>query len=393
MPKHHISVKSFFSLLIFIFLNSGCSTNFYLNKEYSQHVRPAFEYEIAYRFLLIGDAGDPSLNKREPVLKALEERAALIPEKTINIFLGDNIYPMGLENEGSAEREITKQKLDEQIKVIFNSNTKGIFIPGNHDWGNSSYDGWDRIKEQSSYLDKNRPFVELLPGDGCPGPVYKDYGDIFRVIFIDTQWWLHTYNKPDLTNSNCYPATEEKVIEVLDSLIVTAGDRRILIAAHHPIKTYGSHGGYFTWRQHLFPLVDFNKLLWIPLPVVGSIYPLARSLGISEQDVSSSSYKNLIKNLEDVFSKHSNLIYTSGHEHTLQVIEGIKNNIYLISGYGTSSHNNIVSYSDDSILSLLQPGFMQLDITDDKRIRLGVFAINKENGVCEEVFAKWLFEQ
>jgi hypothetical protein len=378
--------------IILLLAGSGCSTGFYLNDEYSQYVRPAFDYEVEYRVLLIGDAGSPSLDKREPVLKAMEERAALLPDKTINIFLGDNIYSLGLEPEGSANRKKSEQLLDEQIKIMLNSNAEGVFIPGNHDWGFSSNDGWDRMKDQTEYINRNYPLVQMLPGNGCPGPVYKDYGDVLRVIYIDTQWWLHPRLKPGPDNSDCYPAVKESVVTVLDSMIQTAGEKAVLITGHHPLKTYGAHGGYFTWRHHIFPLTDFNKLLWIPLPLIGSVYPLLRTSGISEQDISNSEYQNLIGEFESVFSKHSNIIYAAGHEHTLQVIRGTGNNIYLISGYGTSDHNSNVSYGDDSILSVLRPGFMQLDITSNNRIRLGVFAINKENTVCEEVFSKWLFE-
>lgn len=378
--------------LISVLLISGCSTNFYLRDNYSQHVRPAQDYEVTYRIFLIGDAGDPSLDKREPVLRAIEERAALLPGKTINIFLGDNIYPAGLEPKESSDRIVSQQKLDEQIKVIINSGTKGIFIPGNHDWGFSSWDGWERIIDQGKYIDKYYPQIEMLPKDGCPGPVYKDFADAVRIIFLDTQWWLHPSVKPDSLNSNCYPVTEKKILEVLDSLIATAGNKSVLITGHHPLKTYGNHGGNFTLKHHLFPLTDFNNLLWLPLPGIGSIYPIARNMGISEQDLSNSNYKNMIAKLESVFSKHKNLIYAAGHDHTLQVIEGNENNIYLVSGYGTSSHNNNVKHGDDSILSLDRPGFMQLDITDNNRMRLGVFAINKNNDVCEEIFSKWLFE-
>ena len=96
--------------------------------------------------------------------------------------------------------------------------------------------------------------------------------------------------------------------------------------------------------------------------------------------------------MEKVISKYPNIIYASGHEHTLQILEGINNNIYLISGFGTSVHINNVSYGDKSILSVLSPGFMQLDFLSDGKIRLGVYTVSENSELAEEAFSTWLFE-
>ncbi len=383
-------MKNIFYFLFLLIICSGCSTSYYLRDGQEKKVDEAEDSKIDYRVLLIGDAGEPSLNLREPVLFEMEKRASLLPDKTINVFLGDNIYPFGLEAEEDLYYEITKNCLEEQINVMKNSGTKGIFIPGNHDWGDGGLDGWDRVQRMCKYIDLNIPLIEILPKDGCPGPVYRDFGNKVRLIFIDTQWWLHNDNKPDTSNCNCDPITKNEVINSIDTLIRTSGERHIILAGHHPLDTYGPHGGYFDWKAHIFPVQDFGKYLWIPLPVIGSIYPLARMAGISPQDMSNSHYKNYIERMEEVLSKYNKVIYAAGHEHSLQVIEGINNNIYLVSGFGTSTHDNTLSYGDKSILSLLNPGFMQLDFLSDKKIRLGVFVIN-DNGICEETFSTWLF--
>jgi len=383
-------MKNIFYFLFLIIIYSGCSTSYYLRDGQEKKVDEAEDSKIDYRVLLIGDAGEPSLNLREPVLFEMEKRASLLPDKTINVFLGDNIYPFGLEAEEDLYYEITKNCLEEQINVMKNSGTKGIFIPGNHDWGDGGLDGWERVQRMCKYIDLNNPLIEILPKDGCPGPVYRDFGNKVRLIFIDSQWWLHNDNKPDTSNCNCDPITKNEVINSIDTLIRTSGERHIILAGHHPLDTYGPHGGYFDWKAHIFPVQDFGKYLWIPLPVIGSIYPLARMAGISPQDMSNSHYKNYIERMEEVLSKYNKVIYAAGHEHSLQVIEGINNNIYLVSGFGTSTHDNTLSYGDKSILSLLNPGFMQLDFLSDKKIRLGVFVIN-DNGICEETFSTWLF--
>jgi hypothetical protein len=383
--------KKFPFYLILLILLSGCSTSYYLKDGFKNSANEIDESLLTYRVLLIGDAGEPSPIHREPVLDAMEKRAGLIPEKTVNIFLGDNVYPIGLEDEENLSYEITCNRLDEQIEIMRNSRTEGIFIPGNHDWGDGRNDGWDRIKRMCNYINRDNPLIEMLPNDGCPGPVVRDYGNKLRIIFLDTQWWLHNDIKPDLSNSNCYPVSKDGVISSVDNLLKSSGDRTIIIVGHHPLETYGPHGGYFDWKAHIFPLLDFNEYLWIPLPVIGSLYPLARMAGISPQDMSNSLYRDYVERMEAVLSKYNNIIYASGHEHSLQVIEGINNNIYLVSGYGTAVHSNTLSYGDKSIFSVLSPGFIQLDFLKDKSIRLAVFTINK-NGDCNESFSTILFD-
>jgi len=36
-------------------------------------------------------------------------------------------------------------------------------------------------------------------------------------------------------------------------------DKKILFAAHHPLRSYGPHGGYYTWKQHIFPFTDLPE--------------------------------------------------------------------------------------------------------------------------------------
>jgi hypothetical protein len=73
-------------------------------------------------------------------------------------------------------------------------------------------------------------------------------------------------------------------------------------------------------------------------------------------------------------------------------LEGINNNIYLVSRYGTAVHANTLSYGDKSIFSVLYSGFIQLDFLKDNRMRLAVFIMNGK-GICEESFSTILFDE
>jgi hypothetical protein len=195
-------ISSFFLVLYFF---TGCGLqSAYTNSSYKSSAEEIpLTGEIELRILLIGDAGRPSLTEREPVLKALEKNASEIPEKTLIIFLGDNIYPGGLEIAADPTTDISRKFLEEQIQVVRNSGAEGIFIPGNHDWGRGMADGWEKIKEQQKLIESEKmESLRMLPGGGCPGPVFIDKKDI-RIIFLDTQWWIHQNEKPNPENSSC----------------------------------------------------------------------------------------------------------------------------------------------------------------------------------------------
>ncbi|MCH7974552.1 MAG: metallophosphoesterase [Bacteroidetes bacterium] len=342
-------------------------------------------FNLSYRILLIGDAGNPIKEGQEPVLSALQKQLSIYPSKTTVVFLGDNIYPDGMPPKQSPERKEAERRLNEQIKTIVNSNSNGIFIPGNHDWNNGDDDGWDRIKSVDKYIiDKKLNNVIMLPHNGCPGPEVVDLGEKIRLIIIDTDWWLNGNVQANKDNSKCNPGDEQSILDSLRSALKNKGKRFAIIAAHHPLESYGVHGGYFNWKQHIFPLRDLNNALWIPLPVIGSLYPILRKSGISSQDLSSDEYRHMINKIEAILSKYSNWIYAGGHEHSLQVLKGINNNLYLVSGFGTFEHDEYLTEGEKTIFAVLEPGFMQLDFNNDGSVILSV--ISGKTGVPKEIF-------
>lgn len=140
--------------------------------------------EIRQRVILIGDAGAPSVDG-EPVLMTLRELAASIPQKTVVVFLGDNIYPAGLPPEGSAGREDAERALNAQLAAA--GSAEAIFIAGNHDWGFSPDEGAASLERQAAWL-KERS-ARLSPEPGCAGPGIHEFAHA-RVVTLDTQWWL-----------------------------------------------------------------------------------------------------------------------------------------------------------------------------------------------------------
>ena len=168
-----------------------------------------------------------------------------------------------------------------------------------------------------------------------------------------------------------------------------AAGRHVFVVGHHPLASGGPHGGHFPVVDHLFPLREFRKWLWLPLPIVGSAYPLARQNGISTQDLSSSAYRHLRDSLESVFRDAPPLAFLSGHDHGLQVLSGCGVRHVLVSGSGSYDHNNAVKRLDSTRYASARPGFMRVDVLGDGRVRLGVLTVQAD-GRATEAFAAWL---
>ena len=117
--------------------------------------------KIKHRVLLFGDGGAPSIDttlpaeemyKADTTLTSLYRWAGRMPKKTTIIFLGDNIYSVGLPEEASKEYKIAERKLKAQLSVVKASGAHGIFIPGNHDWASGQKGGWAAVLRQEEYV-------------------------------------------------------------------------------------------------------------------------------------------------------------------------------------------------------------------------------------------------
>lgn len=275
---------------------------------------PAAADPVAVLYL-VGDAGFSAADD-EPVFDALTAEIAEGPaslERRI-VFLGDNIYPRGLPAPAAPNRTEAERRIGAQVQVALDSSTPTIFVPGNHDWDKSGADGWSAVRRQAELVEAmGEGFVEFLPRGGCPGPEIREVGERVRIVLLDTEWWLREGDKPRDPSSDCPADAEAEILDQLGDALVTEEGRHVVVAAHHPLATGGPHGGHFTLSQHIFPLRDWKSWLWIPLPVIGSIYPLARMNGITDQDLSGGRNQAMREALDSAFAAHPPLVYANGH--------------------------------------------------------------------------------
>src|SRR5690606_10751327 len=203
--------------------------------------------------------------------------------------------------------------------------------------------------------------ISFLPRGGCPGPVEISLTDKAVLVIVDSQWPLHPWDKPG-EESSCDFKTSAELLTALSDIYARNEGKRIILAAHHPVVTYGEHGGVFNLQDHIFPFTALNPDLYIPLPLVGSIYPLYRKWFGNVQDVAHPLYRVYSKSLIDIMSEYPGSIHVAGHEHSLQYAEGY-NSHFVVSGSGskvtTVKQKGLARYAESV------NGLVQLDIFDD----------------------------
>jgi hypothetical protein len=344
--------------------------------------------EVETSLYLIGDAGAPNPSG-EPVLEALAQDLGSRRSRRVVLFLGDNAYPSGLPAPGSSGRKKAERRLIDQVKVVTLAGAIGFFVMGNHDWAKYGKEGWEAVRRQEAFVDSaGGGAVSARPGGGCPGPSVVDLGRL-RLLLLDTQWWLHNGPRPEDSDSLCPTDTESEVVDSLRSALAAAQGRLVVVGAHHPLVSGGVHGGHFGWKDHLFPLRNIEPWLWIPLPLLGSLYPVIRSQGISRQDMSSRAYKQLIRAFRRAFAEVPPALYAAGHEHNLQVIRHPAVPLELVSGGGIYGHSGGAAAIRGSLLARNASGFARLDVARSGPSRLAVLQVDRA-GHSREVFSTWV---
>ncbi|MEO9805308.1 MAG: metallophosphoesterase [Reichenbachiella sp.] len=308
---------------ILIIVALGCSL-------ITQAQTPSTQHQV----FLIGDAGEPKLASEN--LSTLKSQIESASENATLIYLGDNIYPNGLPPKGHPSRKEAEEKLKLQFEITKKFKGRTLVIPGNHDWDKGKKDGWTHVNQQErfvkKYFDSKKVFY---PKNGHPGPEDIKLADGIYLIVFDMQWILHAWDKP-LQHDPLQKVEPLDVMADIASMMEKHKNDHVILASHHPLYSYGAHGGKFPFKSHLFPLTELEDNLYIPLPVVGSIYPTYRATAGSIQDIPHPKYKAIRNILERMLKVYPNVIYAAGHEHSLQHIQKDGVN-YIVSGSGSKT--------------------------------------------------------
>src|SRR5690606_17869791 len=167
-------------------------------------------------------------------------------------------------------------------------------------------------------------------------------------------------------------------------------NKLVILASHHPFKSNGIHGGYYGFKQHLFPFTDLNHKLYIPLPLIGSIYPIARGIFGNVQDLPHPAYQNMIKQVKAATASHPNVIFANGHEHNLQLLKDDSGYVYIVSGSGCKVTR--VNTNKKSLFVNASLGFAVLDVSKNKTVRTSFFTVDADTAGIKERFSETILD-
>lgn len=301
-----------------------------------------------HTFYLVGDAGNGIFKDSVNHSNALGNLLKSADKNSTLLFLGDNIYPSGMPPISAPDRKDAENKLQEQIDIAASFKGNTIFIPGNHDWYNHANEG---LKRQQEYVESKLGKKSFLPKNGCPLETI-DVTDDITLIIVDSQWYITNWDQHPTINENCKIKTRNNFLEEFRSEIKKARGKTTLVAIHHPMFTNGPHGGKYSFKSHI-----------TPFPILGSLNNLLRkTTGISNTDIQNTHYNELRKNLIAASQQNDQVIFVSGHEHSLQYL--FQNNLpQIISGSG--SKISPVKMTKGGIFGHAVKGFAVLDIFEN----------------------------
>ncbi|MBK5271235.1 MAG: hypothetical protein JJE22_09495, partial [Bacteroidia bacterium] len=230
-----------------------------------------------------------------------------------------------------------KEVLDYQLSLVQGKKAKCFFIPGNLDWQDGKHNGLNQIRNEWQYINKLQlSNVQMMPSNGCPGPVEVQLGEKTILVFMDSQWWLQQGEKTGI-ESDCEFKTEDDVITALKDILAAYPDKLILLAMHHPLYSNAKHSGYYASRQQ---------------------------------------YKNISTRLEDVLKFHPNVIHAAGHDHSLQFIQHDSVS-FIISGTGSEKAD--VNKGKNSLFAKSESGVAMVEVSTDGKIAVKFYTLESND--------------
>ncbi|KGO94331.1 metallophosphoesterase [Flavobacterium subsaxonicum] len=336
--------------------------------------------ELMHRFYLVGDAGYATHPNSQQLLGILKPKLATESKNATLLYLGDNIYPLGMPPEGHKDRKEAEASLNSQLEMATGFKGNVHFIPGNHDW----YHGLKGLEEESKLVNAKLEKKDgFLPKKGCGIDDVK-IDDNITLITIDSQWFIEDWDNYPTINDDCTIKTREGMFTELESLLNKNQDKIVILAIHHPLMTNGTHGGQFSAEKQLFPLK-----YKIPLPVLGTMINLAREAsGYSTQDKQSRVYGTLAGRIQTLIQDKTNVVVVSGHDHNLQYIH--KDNIHqIVSGSGSKEEAAKAVNPED--FSYGANGYAILDVFKDGLAKVTYYST--KNGKDEKLFEKTMLQK
>lgn len=317
----------------------------------------------------LGNLADP-----EVIHDFYQKLEARHPNQPIDVLL----IGFGIQEKKGSVHLITAylNRLRELSQKLNSIGGSVFLVPGVQNWANGRPDGYISILDQQRKIDSLQlPNLKWVVRDACPGPVEYPLDKDHLLVFIDTQWLIHPFEKGD-ENSSCDSKSPAEVILGLRDIFLRNEEKKIIVAMYHPIWSVGESAGAFGLKDHIFPTTRVLPWLYLPLPIVGSAYPGYRSFLGGVQDQAHPTYKSWVNSFQESVRSHPNVVMISALDKSQQYSNIDECAIIMTN---TLKSSEAVRKSPFNEYSDKEPGWVELDLEWGQPIQLSFFELGNKN--------------
>lgn len=297
-----------------------------------------------------GSAGDGTT----PTLKALRERlAAADPERTVVVFTGN--YMKGelpeKEDEGREAAEAAVLAHVDAVRDFFARGGRVYFLPGHTDFAAGGTRAVKRLRKllNRSFTKGGDDGLDVMPEAMCANSTYVKLGDSAGLLLVNSQWWMQANDEDPDFGDTCIEKTQKAFLGNVSDQLRAHRSKRLIIASHHPLGSYGELGGSFTANAHAQPF-----------PVAGTAWVLARQVGLVPQYHNHPLVQSYVHMVVGEARRYGTFVFASGHDPSLQYVTVAKQ-AQIISGTSANSAGPVVQASTGDF-SAAVPGWAEVAI-------------------------------
>ncbi|MCL3779072.1 hypothetical protein EMN47_01615 [Prolixibacteraceae bacterium JC049] len=219
-----------------------------------------------------------------------------------------------------------------------------LFIaPGPGEWNGGKENGKKFLQNLADSLENSA----ILPDASCPGPKEIALSDRHTLILLDTQWWLHAF---DRRYAKCDIEEDADVIVQLQDALRRNRDKQIILAAHHNLFSQGNSGGKFSFKQWTTqaPVTLYRKLIG------------------GKQDIKSPEYSYFRDAFWSVLKQFKQSIYLSAGDKNFQFSDN--DSIYQINSGSFSQTAHVTKPTKG--FTAQKYGFTRINFRNDNTIQI-----------------------
>ncbi|SFQ81285.1 hypothetical protein [Hymenobacter arizonensis] len=269
---------------------------------------------------MLGGTGAAAPGLVSVALPALLTQARAAGPGSVLVVLGDQWPVAGMPSKHEHAKQAAETRLRPLLAELQTFPGRVVFLPGEAEWQDGGARGWDRVRQQEAFIKAALPRALFLPSDGCPGPVELALDATHTLVVLDTQWWLHAWEKPGEASS-CDAKDPGAVAAQLDDILSRSQGKHVLVAGHHPLFSAG-----------------YGAAL--------ALLPNPRN-------------RLLRQSLLSVLNRYPHLTYVGGHEPSLQYLEPGAGQHYVVSGAGATAGGR--KPRPTAVFAARTTGFARLD--------------------------------